>query len=135
MAAPTRFTKVGLSGRTGVSTNTLDSFIQTFEIPLAIVASTAAQDTGIAAPANGKLLGGFIKVDTAEVTTASPTITLGVDGATGTIGVGDVDAVGLKDLPNQDGYTGGTGNFTYTLSDTTFAEFAGSAVITVLAYD
>ena len=50
MANPTRLSKLGLQGRTGVPANTLDSYIQTVEFPVVAVASAAEQLTTVKTP-------------------------------------------------------------------------------------
>ncbi len=137
MANPTRFTKVGLSGRTGVSTNTQDTYIRTYEIPVTAVASAAEQDTGIAAPTGFiQVISALLVVTTAEATAAVKTLDLGTTSGSGDDALDGVSvaALGPVGTPSTDAFVGG-GNWSYTLADDDFEELEAVAVVTVLASD
>ena len=137
MANPSRFRKIGLTGRSSASTNTLDSSLQTFEAPVTIVASTAEQDTGITLPAQGIVIGASVRVETAEATGLTKTIDVGItSNADAIIDGASVSAVGTV------GKTAGAGelasvscagsNITYALGSADFAELDATILVTVL---
>lgn len=136
MSTPSRFTKVGLQGRTGVSTNTKDAYLQTFEFPVVAVASAALQDTGIAAPSGDvQVVSAYLKVNTAEATSLTKTLTVGIVGAGANIlAATSVAATGPVGTPVTAAFAGGA-NFSYTLATATFAELDAVCVVTVLATD
>lgn len=137
MASPTRFTKVGTSGRTGTSSNTLDSYTQTFEFPVVAVASAAEQDTGVAAPTGIiQVMSAFLKVTAAEATAAVKTVDVGTTAGTGADALNDasVAATGPVGTPVTTAFVGG-GNWSYTLAGADFAELDAVCVVTVKATD
>lgn len=137
MANPTRFTKVGTSGKTGVASNTQDSYLQTFEFPVVAVASDAEQDTGVAAPTKAvQVVSAMLYVNTAEATAAVKTLTVGTTAGSGAdaLGATSVASTGPVGTPVTAAFVGG-GNWSYTLVDTDFAELDAVAVITVKAID
>ena len=136
MSTPSRFTKVGLQGRTGVSTNTQDTYLQTFEFPVVAVASGALQDTGIAAPSgNVQVVSAYLNVTTAEATAAVKTLTVGVVGSGATVlGATSVASTGPVGTPVTAAFAGNA-NWSYTLVGADFAELDAVCVVTVLATD
>jgi hypothetical protein len=137
MANPARFTKLGTSGRTGTDANTEDSYIQTFEFPVVAVASSAEQDTGIAAPTKSiQVISAYLYVNTAEATALTKTLDIGTTSGTGADVLNDVSvaATGPVGTPITAAFAGG-GNWSYTLPLTTFAELDAVAVVTVKASD
>ena len=137
MANPTRYKKVGLSGRTGVSTNTQDTYLRTYEFPVVAVASAAEQDTGIAAPTKSiQVVSAYLYVNTTEATAAVKTLDIGTTAGSGADAINDVSvtATGPVGTPVTAAFTGG-GNWSYTLAGADFAELDAVAVVTVLASD
>jgi hypothetical protein len=137
MASPSRFTKVGLQGRTGVVANTQDSYEQTFEFPVLAVASAAEQDTGIAAPTKSiQVLSAYLYVNTAEATAVAKTLTVGTTAGSGAdaLGATSVAATGPIGTPVTAAFVGG-GNWSFTLAGADFAELDAVCVVTVLATD
>lgn len=137
MAAPTRFTKVGTSGRPSTDNNTQDSYIQTFEFPVVAVASAAAQDTGIKAPKTIQAISAYIKITTPEGTAATKTVSVGIVGAAASFlsdeNVSVATRVGTPVTavrPNDSSV-----NFTYTLAGADFVELDAICVLTVIASD
>ena len=132
MAAPTRFSKVGLQGRTSVPTNTQDTFIHTVEFPITVVASGAAQDTGIAAPKNIQAMSAYLKIRTAEATGGTKTVSVGLIGASAAfLSAEDVSVAGAVGTPValvRDNPT--NANFSYVLGSADFVELDATAVIT-----
>lgn len=136
MATPTRFKKLGSAGVFGNTNNAgkSDPAIQTFVIPVTIVASTAEQDTGFAMPAKSALLAAEVNVLTEETTGTTKTIDIGVTGnADAIIDGASVAATGMF------GKTGGAGesasvnlsgtNITYALGAADFAELEAEIII------
>jgi hypothetical protein len=83
-----RLRNLGLQGAVGRtdyasnSINTADTWVQTFEIPLTVVASAAAQTTAIEAGTKWlQVLSAVIVVDVAEVTGTTKTISVGIGAA------------------------------------------------------
>ena len=137
MANPTRFTKIGTSGRTGTDQNTQDSYEQTFEFPVVAVASAAEQDTGVAAPTKAvQVLSAMLYVNTAEATAAAKTVDIGTTSGSGADALNDesVAATGPVGTPVTAAFVGG-GNWSYTLAGADFAELDAVCVVTVKAID
>ena len=132
-----RINSLGLQGRTGVSTNTKDSFIKTYEFPITIVASTSAQSLGVVAPKSVQAISAYIIVDAAEVTGATKTVSVGVVGAAASflsaIDVSSTGAVGTPVTAALDNTAGAT--FAYTLGSADFAELDATVVLTVQGSD
>ena len=118
------------------TTNTADTFIKTFEIPLTRVASGAAQTTVVEAGTKWlQIISAAIVVDVAEVTGTTKTISIGIGGAaanvmaatsvaaTGAVGSPVVAAIPVTTTNNK---------FTYTLGSANFAEFQGRAIVTAI---
>lgn len=138
----TRFNNVSLEGpfqqrdpQTN-STNTADTFIKTFEIPLTRVASTAAQTTAIEAGTKWlQIISATIVVDVAEVTGTTKTISIGIGaGAANVMAATSVAATGAVGSPVTAAIpvTSSTNKFTYTLGSNNFAEFQGRAIVTAI---
>jgi len=138
----TRFNNVSLQGAFGQkdaatnSTNTVDSFVKTFEIPLTRVASGAAQTTAIEAGNKSvQIIGAQIIVDTAEAGGTTKTISIGIGGAaanvmtatsvasTGSIGSPVMAAINTNSSNNK---------FTYTLGSADWTTFVGKAIVTAI---
>ena len=128
----TRYTAIGLFGRKGEDQNEFDAFEAgaTYQIPL--VASAAAQNTGIFL-SPGQILNAFVYVKTPEVTGAVKTISLGIAGGTGTelLSAGDVSSVQVVggDVPLDVQLSD---EITYTLGSADFAELEASLVLKVI---
>jgi len=123
MANPTRFTKVGLTGRPSQTTQT-DASLQGLVVKLPVVASGAEQSTTLTLPANAIELSVVVRVLTAEVTGTTKTIDIGVVGNADTLIDGaDVSATGLVSK------TGGAGESTFPvdLGGATITYALGSA--------
>lgn len=136
MAAPTRFSRVGFSGRKDTTSNQKDTFLQTFEFDLAIAASTDAQDSGVKVPAGiVQVVSAYIDVATVEATGTTKTVSVGVGGAGNNILNGaSVAAVGGVGTPVAAAINTTTANneMTFTLGSADFAELAGRVVVTLL---
>lgn len=138
----TRFNNVSLQGAFGQkdaatnSTNTADTFIKTFEIPLTRVASTAAQTTSIEAGTKWlQIISATIVVDVAEATGTTKTISIGIGaGAANVMAATSVAAAGVAGSPVAAAIpvTPSTNKFTYTLGSNNFAEFQGRAIVTAI---
>ena len=138
----TRFNSVGLQGGRSArdsatnSTNTADTFIKTFEIPLTVVASAAAQTTAIEAGTKWlQVLSAVIVVDVAEVTGATETISVGIGGsATNVLAATSVSSIGVAGTPVAAAIavTSGTNKFSYALGSANFVEFRGRAIVTAI---
>lgn len=138
----TRFNNISLEGSFGQkdaatnSTNTRDSFIKTFEIPLTRVASGALQTTAIEAGTKSiQIISAYIDVTTAETTAAAKTLTVGIGGAAANVlGATSVATVGAIGTPVTAAITLNSTNnkFTYTLAGADFATFVGTAIVTAI---
>jgi len=138
----TRFNNVGLQGAANQrdnqtnAVNTADTFIKTFEIPLARVASTAAQTTAIEAGTKWlQIISAAIIVDVAEVTGTTKTISIGIGaGAANVMAATSVASTGAVGSPVVAAIpvTSSTNKFTYTLGANNFAEFQGRAIVTAI---
>lgn len=126
----TRLTTLGLSGRKGTQFNQLDVKKAIFEVDLAVVASGAAQTTGILLPPS-QILSAFVYVQSPEVTGTTKTVSVGFAGGAGTevINAADVSATGITgSLANPANAPLGT-EITYTLGSADFAELKARVVI------
>jgi CRISPR/Cas system type I-B associated protein Csh2 (Cas7 group RAMP superfamily) len=116
-----------------VNTKTLSS---TFEIPLTVVASAAAQTTAIEAGTKWlQVLSAVIVVDVAEVTGTTKTISVGIGGsATNVLAATSVSSIGVAGTPVAAAIavTSGTNKFSYTLGSANFVEFRGRAIVTAI---
>ena len=124
-----------LPGGLGISADTRDNLIdslvnragwklQSITFTPKLVATTAAQDTGITAPASGFPLVVGVKVNTAEVTGTTKTIDVGlvVGGSDVLVNGAPVNNVGTFN-PNSNTALFSTGsNITYSLGSADFAE-------------
>lgn len=133
MANPTRFTKIGLSGRIGKN-NTQDSFIQTFEFPIQAIDSDTEQDTGIKAPKTIQAIGAYINVITAESTAIVKTVSVGIIGASTVFLISeDVSATGPVGTPVTAAYDNSAlANFSFILGDALFEELEATCVVWVI---
>jgi CRISPR/Cas system type I-B associated protein Csh2 (Cas7 group RAMP superfamily) len=129
----------GAFGRTDYasnSTNTADTWIQTFEIPLTVVASTATQATTVTAGDKWiQILSAVIVIDAAEVTGTTKTISVGIGGsATNVLAATSVAAIGAAGTPVTAAIavTSGTNKFSYALGSANFVEFRGRAIVTAI---
>ena len=142
MATPTRFNKVGFSGRQGAENNSLDSFLQTFEFPVTAQGVDTPIDTGVKTPLKAmQVVSAYIVVNTPESTAAAKTVSVGVTNQDAVI-LADVDVenAGAAGTPVTEAITLTEPNeftqgdtFTYTFVDTDFAELEAVCVVTVLA--
>lgn len=138
----TRFNNINLQGAVDQkdpatnSVNTADTFIKTFEIPLTVVASAAAQTTAIEAGTKWlQVLSAVIVVDVAEVTGTTKTISVGIGaGAATVLAATSVAATGVVGSPVVAAIpvTPSTNKFTYTLGSNNFVEFRGRAIVTAV---
>lgn len=139
MGSPTRFTRVGFSGSKGTEGNKKDTFLQTFEFDIAAVASTDAQETGVKVPVGiVQVVSAYIDVETAEATSATKTVSVGVGGAGDNVLSGtSVAATGGAGTPVTAAIntTSSNNEFTFTLPTATFAELEGRAVVTLLCQE
>lgn len=136
MAAPTRFKRVGFSGSKDTTSNQKDTFAQTFEFDLAVVASTTAQNSGVKVPAGiVQAVSAYIDVETAEATGTTKTVSVGVGGAGNNILNGaSVAATGGVGTPVAAAIntTSANNELTFSLGSADFAELAGRVVVTLL---
>lgn len=134
MANPTRFTKLGLSGRAGTSNNTQDSYMQTFEFPVQAIASASAQDTGIQAPKTIQAFGAYLNVKTAEASATVKTVSVGVVGSAASfLSAEDVSATGPVGTPITVAYDNSAlANFAFILGDALFEELDATCVLWVI---
>ena len=137
MANPTRYTKLGLSGRTGTANNTQDSYMQTFEFPVVATATASAIDTGIKAPKTVQAYGAYLKINTAESTGITKTVSVGVVGASAAfLSAEDVSATGKVGTPVTAVYDNSAlANFSYILGSADFAELDATCVLWVTGSD
>ncbi len=138
MAAPSRLTKVGLQGRTGVPANTLDSFLQTVEFPVVAVASAAPQSTGVFAPTESmQVVSAYLKVNVAEATGVTKTVEIGITGTgSGVLTGEDVSATGPVGTPVAAALdSSGGAEFIYTLAGADFVELDAVCVVTFVGID
>ena len=134
MASPSRFTKLGTSGRSG-ATGKSDAFQKTYELRVPVVASGAEQTIDITFPNRAVLDIGMLNVFVAEVTGTTKTMNIGTDAtnassiesAISTATVGTQHITGGLVLSND--------KITYTLGSADWVEFEGEIVIRVLASD
>lgn len=138
MANPTRFTKLGVSGKTATANNRQDSYVQTIEVPLLAILSGSAQDTGVKAPKTISSFGGYIEVTTAEATGTTKTVDVGLVGGTGDLFVTAVDVsatgpVGTVNTAVVDNTS--LANFSYTLASADFEELDAVLVLWFVGSD
>ena len=138
----TRFNNVSLQGpfqqrdpQTN-STNTADTFVKTFEIPLTRVASGAAQTTAIEAGTRWlQVLSAAIIVDVAEAVGVTKTISIGIGaGAANVMTATSVASTGAVGSPVTAAINVNTANnkFTYTLGSADWTTFQGRAIVTAI---
>lgn len=129
MAAPTRFSRVGLSGRKG-DDNKTDGFIQVIVAPIVAVASTAVQDTGVALPANFQPISAVLNIITAEVTGTIKTVDVGLTANPDQFIVGAVtSALGFAGTLAAVANVNTGENIFYQLPDTTGVELEAEVLI------
>lgn len=140
MATPTRFTKIGAAGQKSKidsNSNELnrgDYYRQTIAVVLPVVASAAAQDTGIIVP-KGAAVSAYINITTAEATGLTKTIDVGLSGGSGSeFGSGlDVSATGVILGTASPLVSGAT--VTYTLGSADFVELDVELVVEIIGSD
>lgn len=141
----TRFNAISLEGSFGQrdsqsnGTNTRDTFLKTFEIPLTRVASGALQTTAIEAGSKSiQVISAYIDVTTAEATAVTKTLTVGIGGSAanilGATSVAATGAAGTTLLPAIP-LTSSNNKFTYTLAGADFTTFVGTAIVTAICSD
>ena len=118
------------------TTNTQDTFVKTFEIPLPRVASAATQTTVVEAGSKWlQVISAVIVVDVAETTAVTKTISIGIGGsAVNVMAATSVAATGAVGTPVESAINVTTANnkFTYTLGGADFAQFQGRAIVTAI---
>lgn len=131
----TRFNKIGLSGRLGEKSDTgliLNRGDYTFKIVSfvpKIVASTAAQDTGISINPGAKF-NSFVRILTAESTGTTKTIDVGLVGGSSTALIDGANVAGVGVVAqNNAAPVGQTRNVSYSLGSANFAELDCEVVI------
>ncbi len=138
MANPSRYTKVGSSGRPSSETNLNDPYIQTVEFPLTIVASTSAQDTGVSTPTSSmQVIASWLKINTEETTGLTKTVDIGITGQ-GAVVQNDtsVASAGAAGTPLTAAIsTSSSTNFTYTLGSADYAELDATCVVVFAGID
>ena len=137
-----RLTNLGLQGSFGQrdnqtnTTNTQDTFIKTFEIPLTRVASGAAQTTVVEAGTKWlQILSAAIVTDVAEAGGTTKTISIGIGGAAANVmAATSVAATGAVGSPVAAAINVTTANnkFTYTLGSADWTTFQGRAIVTAI---
>lgn len=139
MAAPTRFTRVGFSGRKDTASNQKDTFLQTFEFDLAIAAAITAQNSGVTVPVGiVQVVSAYIDVETAEATGLTKTVSVGVGGtANNILNAASVAAVGGVGTPVAAAIntTSSNNELTFSLGSADFAELEGRVVVTLLCQE
>ncbi len=138
----TRFNNISLQGAQGQkdtqtnATNTADTFIKTFEIPLTRVASGALQTTVIEAGNKWlQVISACVVVDVAEATGTTKTLTVGIGGAAANVlGATSVSATGAVGTPVEVAINVNSTNnkFTYTLGSADWTTFQGRAIVTAI---
>ena len=135
---PTRFNSIGLSGRKDSDKNVVDSYTQTVEFPITVVASGAAQDTGIPCPeASIQVIGSYIRINVAETTGTTKTVDIGITGTEAAAqSATDVSSAGTAGTAVVAALSSSTStNFTYTLGSADFVELDATAVVTFIGAD
>jgi len=96
MAAPSRFSKIGISGAPNRGANLNDPYIKTIEFPVVAIASTAEQLSTVKTPTQSmQVISSYLKITTAEATAAVKTIDIGVTSQAAVIqNDSDVSAIG-----------------------------------------
>jgi len=138
----TRFNNISLQGAQGQkdtqtnATNTADTFIKTFEIPLTRVASGALQTTNIEAGNKWlQVISACVVTDVAEATGTTKTLTIGIGGAAANVlAATSVAAVGAVGTPVEAAINVNATNnkFTYTLGSADWTTFQGRAIVTAI---
>lgn len=128
----TRLSNLGLSGRKGTSQNQLDIKKQIIEIDLPVVASGAAQNTGVIFT-DAQVLSAFIYVQTKEDTGLTKTVSVGFAGGTGTelLSAADVSDKGITGAYSSAVNIPLGTEITYTLGSADFAELKARLVLEV----
>lgn len=136
MANPTRYSRIGLSGRRG-ETNKTDAFIETLVAPIAHVASAAQQDTGIPIPNNMQAIRATLHITTIEESAVTKTVDVGLFGGGEDFFISAVtaDVAGFKGKLNNNGTLNGGGTIGFTLAGADFAELEGEIIIHILGAD
>lgn len=139
MANPTRLTKLGIAGSERKN-NSLDIIMNASDTAVTmktfkpnIVASTAAQDTGIQAlPGIGVVA--YIKTTTPETTGTTKTLSIGLVGGAGTeFGTAeDVSAAGRIVTTPSDPIVDTAANLTYSLGSNDWVEFDGEVILLLI---
>ncbi len=149
---PTRFNDLGLAGRKpGNNAGTeqrepgtlSDPFLQQFVMAIPIVASVAEQVSSIVLPDEAVMIGGFLRVITAEATGGTQTLDIGIDGvgaailgaaiATDAAGAIPITVAASLPIPVTPTVEVSGGTLTYTLGSDDWVEFEGELVLMVLA--
>ena len=126
----TRLSNLGLSGRKGTPQNQLDIKKQIVEIDLPVVASGAAQNTGVFLLPS-QIVSAFIVVGTPETTGTTKTVSVGFVGGSGTelISAADVSGAGITGAPTAPVNAPLSTEISYTLGSADFAELSARLVL------
>jgi hypothetical protein len=137
MEIPTTYNSICVSGQKGRGNNTQNSYMKTYEFPVVAVASASAQPVGITAPKTVQAIGGYLKVNTAEATGTTKTVSVGVVGAAAQFfATMDVSSTGPVGTPVTGVYDNSAGaDFAYILGSADFAELDATMVIWVIGSD
>lgn len=140
MAAPTRYSKVGMAGQNGRANNQTDTWTKTFEIPIVATGQASEVDTGIAIPKTAQTVGGYILVKTPESTGLTKTVSIGRFGGSQTAFADAmaVDATGRYDGLKMNGgviQNDNLANFSYTEASGDFVELDAVLVIQIFGSD
>ena len=126
----TRFNGVGLAGRKSDGVKT-DPFMQQLVIPVTLVASATAQDTGVTLPAAAGVFQTALNIFTAETTGTTKTVSVGfVGGADDALATNfGVTGAGFEVAGNANTAAGGEA-ISYTLGSADFEELDAEIVLT-----
>ena len=139
-----RLTALGLQGSLGQrdnqtnTTNTADTFIKTFEIPLRAVASSSAQTTVVeTGNLSIQVISAYIRVITPETVGTTKTLTMGIGpGASNVLSATSAAVAGCfgspASAPPVTNLTPSTNKFNYTLGSADWSDFVGVAIITAI---
>ena len=139
MATPTRLTKFGIAGKAaksnslGILENASDTAVTVKTFKPNIVASTAAQDTGIQVlPGVGVVA--YIKTTTPETTGTTKTLSIGTVGGVGTEfgSAEDVSAAGRAFTFPNDPIVSTAVNLTYSLGSADFVELDCEVILLLI---
>lgn len=140
MASPTRFTKIGAASQkakidlNGNERNRGDYYRQTIAVVLKVVASGAAQDTGIIVP-KGAAVSVLLNITTAEATGVTKTIDVGLSGGTGAEFGNDLSVAATGVVLGLSAPLVSGNTVTYTLGSADYVELDAELVIEIIGSD